>query len=454
MPVKNANTYISRDIDKALQTWKSDLFRKPLLLRGARQVGKSFAVRNLARSFDHFIEVDFEAQRDLHSLFDSSLNPASICEQLSLIYEVPIVSGKTLLFFDEIQGCLNAISSLRYFYEKMPDLHIISAGSLLEFALQDLSSFGVGRVRSLFVYPFSFTEFLLACGQTQIAKLIKNASATHPIPDLVHKKIITSYKRFMAIGGMPEVVAKYVTSGNMLDCMSIIDDLVISYQDDFAKYKGLIPAQRIREAFDAVVLQAGGKFVYAKAALASDPRQIRVAVDLLILAGLVIPVTHTSANGIPLGAEVDPKKRKMILFDTGIFQRLLGLNIGELMMSDSFEVINKGALAEMSVGLELMKLSSPHRRDSLYYWHRETASGNAEVDYVIQKEEKIIPIEVKSGQRGSMQSLQVFLKEKKLDEGIRISLENFGKYQNIRTIPLYAVSGLANQNSDNDAHPK
>lgn len=136
----------------------------------------------------------------------------------------------------------------------------------------------------------------------------------------------------------------------------------------------------------------------------------------------------------------------MLIFDTGVFQRLLGLNIGELMIGESFEVVNKGALAELSVGLELMKLSSPHRRDSLYYWHRETASGNAEVDYVIQKQEKIIPIEVKSGRRGSMQSLQVFLKEKKLEEGIRISLENFGKYQNIKTIPLYAVSTLGEQN--------
>ena len=440
--MKNADIYISRDIDQALATWKSEVSRKPLLMRGPRQVGKSSAVRQLAQSFEYFIEVDFEAQHNLHALFSSSLNPVDICEQLSLYYSVPIIEGKTLLFFDEIQSCLPAISSMRYFYEKMPNLHLIAAGSLLEFALQELPSFGVGRVRSLFIRPFSFNEFLIACNQNLLAEAIKYASVTNPIPDLIHKKIISHYKRFMAIGGMPEVVAKYVASGDMLACMKIIDDLVISYQDDFAKYKKLMSANRIREAFEAVVLQMGGKFVYAKAALTSDPRQIKAAIELLILAGLVIPVTHTSSNGVPLGAEVDPKKRKMLIFDTGVFQRLLGLNIGELMISDSFEVVNKGALAELSVGLELSKLSSHYRNDPLYYWQRESVSGNAEIDYVFQKGEMIIPIEVKSGVRGSMQSLHLFLKEKKIEEGIRFSLENFGNYQNIKTIPLYAVSIL------------
>ena len=440
--MKNADVYIPRGIDQALASWKCEEDRKPLLIRGPRQVGKSSAVRHLAQSFEYFIVVDFEAQRDLHALFNASLNPGDICEQLSLYYSVPIIEGKTLLFFDEIQSCLPAISSIRYFYEKMPNLHLIAAGSLLEFALQELPSFGVGRVRSLFIRPFSFNEFLIACNQNPLVEVIKNASVTSPIPDLIHKKIIAQYKRFMAIGGMPEVVAKYVHSGDMLACMKIIDDLVISYQDDFAKYKKLIPATRIKEAFEAVVLQMGGKFVFAKAASVSDPRQIKGAIELLILAGLVIPVTHSSSNGIPLGAEIDPKKRKMLVFDTGVFQRLLGLNIGELMISDSFEVVNKGALAELSVGLELSKLASHYHNDQLYYWQRESVSGNAEIDYVFQKGGTIIPIEVKSGVRGSMQSLHLFLKEKQIQHGIRFSLENFSSYQTIKTIPLYAVSGI------------
>lgn len=447
MPMKKSNNYILREIDKALISWKNEESRKPLLLRGPRQVGKSSAVRNLAHSFDYFIEIDFEAQLNLHALFSQSLNPKDICEQLSLYFEVPVIEGKTLMFFDEIQSCIPAISSLRYFYERLPGLHLIAAGSLLEFALQELPSFGVGRVRSMFLRPFSFNEFLNACNQNQLAEAIINASTANPIPDLIHKKTISLYKRFMAIGGMPEVVAKYVDSGDILQCMGIIDDLVISYQDDFAKYKRLMPALRIREAFEAVVLQMGGKFMYTKAASNSDPKQIKAALELLILAGLVIPVTHTSANGIPLGAEVDPKKRKMLIFDTGIFQRLLGLNIGELIIGESFEVVNKGALAELSVGLELSKSSSYYRNEPLYYWHRESASGNAEVDYLFQKGEKIIPIEVKSGIRGSMQSLHLFLKEKNIEMGVRSSLENFGQFQNITTVPIYAISVIGDPES-------
>lgn len=443
--MKNADNYILRGIDEVLSNWKREGNRKPLLMRGPRQVGKSTAVRHLAQSFDYFIEVDFEAQSNLHLLFKSSLDPVNICEQLSLYFSVPITEGKTLLFFDEIQSCLPAISALRYFYEKMPNLHLIAAGSLLEFALQELPSFGVGRVRSLFVRPLSFNEFLSACDQKSLVETINSASVANPVHDLIHKKIIAQYKRFLAIGGMPEVVAKYIESGDMLACMKIIDDLVISYQDDFAKYKKQVPATRIKEAFEAVVLQMGGKFVYAKAALTGDPRQIKSAIELLILAGLVIPVTHTSSNGIPLGAEVDPKKRKLLLFDTGVFQRLLGLNMGELMIGDGFEVVNKGALAELSVGLELSKLASHYHNDQLYYWQRESVSGNAEIDYVFQKGETILPVEVKSGRRGSMQSLHLFLKEKNLQQGIRFSLENFGDYQNIRTIPIYAVSVLGEQ---------
>ena len=241
MALKNANTYILRGIDTNLKTWKDELNRKPLLLRGPRQVGKSSAVRNLASSFEYFIEVDFEAQHDLHTLFRSSINPGDICEQLSLLYNIPIVPGKTLLFFDEIQSCLAAISSLRYFYEKMPQLHIIAAGSLLEFALQELPSFGVGRVRSLFVHPFSFNEFLISCDQSGLVEAIRNASAIDPLPELIHKKLITQYKRFMAIGGMPEVVAKYVASSDMhlfLREKNLEEGIRISLEN-FGKYQNI-----------------------------------------------------------------------------------------------------------------------------------------------------------------------------------------------------------------------
>jgi hypothetical protein len=243
---------------------------------------------------------------------------------------------------------------------------------------------------------------------------------------------------------MPEVVAKYAQEKDLMACQQVLDDLIISLKDDFTKYKKRVPALRIAEVFESVVQQNGGKFAYTKVVTESNHKQIKEALELLIMAGLVIPVTHTSANGIPLGAEVDHKKRKMLIFDTGVFQRLLGLNISEVLFEDSFQIVNKGAIAELCVGLELLRSSSCYQQQSLYYWQREALNSNAEVDYLIQKHHEIIPIEVKSGTKGSMQSLCLFLKEKKRPFGIRFSLENYSVYEQIRVYPLYAVPEFVN----------
>jgi predicted AAA+ superfamily ATPase len=247
------------------------------------------------------------------------------------------------------------------------------------------------------------------------------------------------------IGGMPEVIASYVKNSNINQCGQILDDLIISLKADFAKYKKQVPFLRISEVFDSVIQQSGNKFTYAKAATEANHKQVKEAVDLLIMAGLVLPVTHTAANGLPLGAEANPKKRKMLLLDTGIFQRLLGLNISEILFEDDFDIINKGAIAEQFVGLELLKNSSCYRQENLYFWHREAKSSNAEVDYVIQQNETILPIEVKSGKKGSMQSLFLFLSEKKTPFGIRFSLENYSSYKNIKVLPIYSVSELSHR---------
>ncbi|TDX00631.1 ATP-binding protein [Dinghuibacter silviterrae] len=432
--------YLSRNIDQELTVWRQEQQGKPLLIRGARQVGKTTAVRHLAEQFNHFLEVNFEEQRQVHVLFEGDLDPRQLCENLSLLYNVPIQPGNTLLFFDEIQACLPAISALRFFYEKYPELHVIAAGSLLEFALADLPSFGVGRVRSVFVYPLSFNEFLQANGENQLLDAKKKAAPGNPLLEPIHQKLIGLLKRFLVLGGMPEVIAAYVQDRNLVRCGQVLDDLITSLRSDFAKYRKNVPFLRISEIFDSVVQQAGGKFVYAKAHSESNHKQIKEAVDLLILAGWVIPVTHTSANGLPLGAESDAKKRKLNLLDTGIFQRILGLNIADILFENETDVINKGAIAEQYAGLEMLKAGSCFRTEPLYFWHREAKSSNAEVDYVVQHGEQIIPIEIKSGRQGSMQSLHLFLEEKKAPYGIRFSLENFSAYDKIKVYPLYAVS--------------
>lgn len=437
--------YLARKIDRDLLEWSKESQRKPLLLRGARQVGKSTSVREFAKNFEYFLEINFEEQKRVHSLFEGDLSPHELCDNLSVMYNIPLVAGKTLLFFDEIQSCIPAISSLRFFYEKLPDLHVIAAGSLLEFALSELPSFGVGRVRTLFIYPFSFDEFLHACGEELLLKAKQNASPEYPLQEAVHRKLLNYLKHFLVLGGMPEVISHYVKGENLQSCQRVLDDLIISLKADFTKYKKRVPALRLSEVFDSVVRQTGGKFVYSKAATEANHKQIKEAIELLIMAGLIIPVTHSSSNGIPLGAECDHKKRKMLIFDTGIFQCLLGLDITEILFENNFEMINKGCIAELYVGLELLKSSSCYQQQSLYYWQREALNSNAEVDYVIQKQQEIIPIEVKSGKKGSMQSLYLFLKEKKRPYGIRFSLENYSTYNKVRIFPLYAVSDYMTQ---------
>jgi len=405
--------YLKRKIDNELLLWKSEVVRKPLLLRGARQVGKSSSVRKLGESFRSFLEINFEENKKIHSLFNGDLTPQVLCENLSLMFDKEIVPGETLLFFDEIQSCIPAISSLRFFYEKMPELHVIAAGSLLEFALAEIPSFGVGRIRSIYMYPLSFDEFLDALGQQKLRELKGKADAQNPLSVPLHDKLLNLVKKFLIIGGMPEVVRNYVTKNDLRECQRVLDDLIISFRNDFAKYRVKIPSLRIREVFESVVQQAGGKFVYAKASQNLNIAQIKEALELLIMAGLVTPVTHSHANGIPLGAEVNLKKRKMLLIDTGLFQRLLQLDISELILSNGFELVNKGGIAEQFVGLEITKNASCYEQKELFYWHREALNSNAEVDYLIQKQNDIVPLEVKSGIKGSMNSMFLFLKEKR-----------------------------------------
>ena len=434
--------YIERKIDQALLDWKASPSRKPLLIRGARQVGKSTAVRNLAKRFDYFIEINFDEQPEYLNLFANTSDLHDLIEQLALITQTEIIEGKTLLFLDEIQASLPAISKLRYFYEKRPDLHVIAAGSLLEFALADLPSFGVGRVRSLFMYPLSFTEFLGAVNEKPLARLIQQSNAANPINPIVHNKLKIYFKKFLIIGGMPQAVQTFAAKGDLLEVQRTLDDLIIALQADFVKYKRRIPPANIKSVFESIVKQVGTKFKYANDLTSLNGPAVKQVVDLLEMAGLVDRVTHSSGNGIPIGAETNPKKTKLLIFDTGIYQRILGLDVASLLLKDDFEVINKGSIAELFVGLELLKSSDAYERTALYYWHREAKNSKAEVDYVVQRQDRIVPVEVKAGTKGAMQSLYLFMDEKKSSFGVRLSLENFAEYDRVKVLPLYAASNI------------
>ena len=432
--------YLWRKIDDELFRWKNTAHRKVILLRGARQVGKSSAVRELGKKFDNYVEINLEKQPQLKAIFEPDMVVERIVKELSFELKTPIVPHKTLLFIDEIQSCIPAISALRYFYEDMPELHVIAAGSLFEFALEKIPSFGVGRIRSLFMYPFSYDEFIRAMGFTMLADEINYCSPENPISDALHNKCKRLLIEFMLIGGMPEVVAKYVESGSLYDCQEILEDITQTFYNDFAKYKQRANVSLLKDIFGAVIDQTGGKFTYAKASKNANHLQIKDCVELLEMAGLIYPVTHTAANGLPLSAQQNTKFRKYLIFDTGIYQRFLNLNLGGSFSADHFEKINRGAFAELLAGLEIKKASPVNFPFSLYYWQREKVGSNAEVDYVVQQNENIVPIEIKANTKGSMQSLHQFLMEKGSPLGIRCSMENFGTYGNIKVYPLYAIS--------------
>jgi predicted AAA+ superfamily ATPase len=436
------NKYIKRLIDKYLLDWKNSAKHKPLLLRGARQVGKSSSVRHLSKNFDSFLEINFEKKENLEAnqIFERHSNPKQICDELSMFYNKRIEAGKTLLFLDEIQSCPDAISALRFFYEDYPELHLIAAGSLLEFALAELPSFGVGRIETLFMFPLSFAEFLNAIGADMLCDAIQKANPKNPLPDYIHKKAVEYLKKFLIIGGMPEVVAKYVETQSLFECSKLLSNLTSTLKSDFSKYKKRVPELRINAVFSAVANQMCEKFVYAKAMQEYNIKQVKESLELLRMAGLIIPVVHSAANGVPIGAEVNLRYQEFLFLDTGIYQNVKKLNLSELFVNDDFEVINKGKIAELYAGLELIKAAPNYSLPELFYWIREEKNSSAQIDFLIQKGDKIVPIEVKSGTTGKMQSLHLFMKEKNSERGIRTSLENFAQYDKIDVYPLYAIS--------------
>lgn len=432
---------MERKIYAELKNWAAKKARKPLILRGARQVGKTYSVRYLGSQFENFVEINFEEDRETLLFFNSSLAPKNIIDQLSQYTSIPIIPGKTLLFFDEIQACPDALRSLRFFYEKMPDLHVIAAGSLLEFALSEIPSFGVGRISSMFMYPMSFFEFLDATGNKILREAIQKAHFTEPLSLPVHNKSMKLLRTYLTLGGLPEVIYNYVSNSDAFTSQKIIDELLITFRDDFAKYKTRISTEKIDATFNATAFQAGSKFKY-NAVGEGSTTGFSTALDLLNKAGLAIMAYHSSSRGIPLKAQIKPNKFKVLPFDVGVFQRLMGLDIPSFITNDDVELVNKGAIAEVYAGLMLMQTFPSYIRPDSFYWQREKRGSNAEVDYVIEHNGKIFPIEVKSSSRGSMQSMQLFLKERGLDTGIRIAGEQFSEYQNIKVVPLYAVENI------------
>jgi len=433
--------------------------RKPLLLRGARQVGKSSAVRHFGKEFQFFAEVNLERHKTVKTFFQGDIDIRLIVQKIAIYINVPIEEGKTLLFLDEIQECPEAIMALRFFKEDYPGLHVIAAGSLLEFTLQELPTFGVGRIHTLFMYPMTFDEFLNANNENGLISMKKQADSQHPLDAAFHEKLIEYFRIYLLVGGMPEAVLAWIKTHNFNQCSHIQEDIILTYEDDFSKYKKRVSPDLLRTTLHGICHQPGEKITFKQISADYRSSQIREAVRLLTLAGLVIPVIATSGNGIPLDAEANEKNMKILLLDSGLLLSVLQLegnlaqHLVELIMTGSpQDLVNKGGLVEMVAGLELLRNKPCVQRQKMFYWEK---SGNsiAEIDYLDTFHLKVTPIEIKSGTQGGMKSLWQFMREKRLTEAIRCSFENFGEFtytdpqadnakRHITIIPLYALDNL------------
>ena len=452
--------YYNRIIDKYLSKWASQETRKPVLLRGARQVGKSTSVRHLGEQFESYVEINFEKQPEFKLLFQVNLDVTRIISQMEALCGKSIKVGRTLLFLDEIQSCPEAIMSLRFFKEDLPSLHVVAAGSLLEFALEELPTFGVGRIHSIFMHPMTFDEFLEANGESLLLKERDQNPAHTPIAEALHQKFIQLMRTYMLVGGMPEVVRKWVETNDYLQCQEVQDDIVVSYEDDFSKYKKKVDPMLLRLTLRSAAVQTTKKFVFSQVSGNYNIGEVKKALEMLILAGILIPVTHSDANGLPLGSEADFSYRKILLLDSGLLLRILNLTMGDItkitthILTDSAaDLVNKGQLAEQIAGLEMLRYQSPNVRHELYYWLRHAKNSNAEIDYLTTYNQCVLPVEIKAGTQGGMKSLWLFMREKKLTTAIRCSLENFGAFdyidnesngaiRHVHICPLYAISRM------------
>jgi len=433
---------MKRDIEIILGAWKDDSHRRPLLVRGARQIGKSYTVTGFGqKAFDEQVIINFEQHPEYKECF-ATLDPKEIVENISLLQKKDIIPGHTLLFLDEIQECPKAITALRYFYEQMPQLHVIGAGSLLEFALASEDfKMPVGRIQYLYMQPLSFGEFLDAMGENKIRQFIKEYRIDKPLNRAIHEHLISLVKKYTVLGGMPAVLAEYLSSGNLNKCQQIQTVIIQTYRDDFGKYASKVKHKYLQKIFYAIPKLVGNKFKYSNVDTQTQSRDLKEALELLEQAGIAYRVKRTSGEGLPLEANVKERHFKVIFLDIGLMQNICGINIETLFAEDLMEV-NAGAVAEQFVGQEILAYQDKFQDASLYYWAREARNSSAEVDYLITCGSLVIPVEVKHGKTGSLRSMHLYLEKYKSLKGVRISSLPFSGSLPIISVPFYAIESL------------
>lgn len=434
-----------RHAESFLKSWHCNKNRRPLIVRGARQVGKSTLVHIFAQSQNlELIELNLEKTK-LKSLENSDIHIPSILDEVQIKTKKRL-NANSLIFFDEIQESPKLIKALRYFYEERPDLAIVSAGSLLEFALNEADmSFPVGRVEFCHLGPMKFSEFLLATGNEYLLEKIESQSLTAEL----HEIALHHLKNYYYVGGMPFCVKLFAESNSLAEVREAQNQILQSFAADFPKYNTRIASSRIQNVFYACSLQVGKKIIYQKLDPDSQSRDTRRILDLLVKARVLMPCYHSDANSIPLAGESDTSVQKIYFLDVGLLNAILNLDLHALDAEMKNQFNSKGIMAEQFAAQHLAYIYEHSRSPELYYWLRDKNMQKSEVDFLLQQGLRVLPVEVKSSKAGHLKSLIWFAEHKKSSSAIKLSLEPFSVQKlaqpldtQLYSIPLYAVESL------------
>ena len=427
---------MEREIIKDLLKWKESKNRKPLIIHGARQVGKTYIIKKFGKEcYDNLIYVNFETNKEISSQISDSIDTKYIINKLELFYGEKIIPGKTLIFFDEIQANERALTSLKYFYEDAPEYHIIAAESLLGIAINRKNySFPVGKVQMLNMYPLSFKEFLISMGRQELIEEIKIHFETNERMDKdIHELCLKLYRTYLVVGGMPEVVQTYLEEQKKIAAIDIQAEILASYERDMTKYADNNLSNKIISAFDSIPLQLAKdnqKFQYKVISRGGTSSIFGEAILWLKNSGIVNQVYKAEAE-LPLEMYKDLASFKLYMSDVGLFVNKAKYPLYQIDLSSQPTMIAMGPLTEHYVANELRI-----KGYELYYWE---SKGKAELDFLIQKDVNIVPIEVKSSTHIKARSLDLYMKTYNPKYAIRISEKNFGLENNIKSVPLYAV---------------
>lgn len=427
---------MEREIINDLIKWKESSNRKPLIIHGARQVGKTYIIKKFGKKYyDNLIYVNFETNKEFSSQIEDDINAKYLINKLELFYGEKIIPGKTLIFFDEIQANERALTALKYFCEDANEYHIIAAGSLLGIAInRENYSFPVGKVQMIDMYPLSFKEYLIAVGRKELIAEIQNHFENNKRMDKdIHELCLKLYRTYLVIGGMPEVVQTYLDEQKTISAIDIQTEILESYERDMTKYADSSLSNRIISAFNSIPVQLAKdnqKFQYKVIARGGTSSIFGEAILWLKNSGIVNQIYKTNPE-LPLEMHKDLASFKLYMSDVGLFVNKAGYPLYQIDLSNTPTMIAMGPLTEHYVANELRKKGYVS-----YYWESE---GKAELDFVIQKGIDIIPIEVKTSTHTKSRSLDIYMKNYKPNYAIRISEKNFGFENNIKSVPLYAV---------------